>query len=361
MLIYADGFDHYGTTPNGGRDAMLAGAWAEMQGTFSFGVPSVSNERARTGTYSLKFPGASNPGNWSTTTRRVIGAARLVVGIGFGIYFTELPDEARSFVLELRNSSNSPILSVVFMPDGSLRVYAGGSGSGSTIIDESAPAINTGAFYHFEMKTVFDPIVGSCEIRVNGITVVNAINVDLGSVGATQFTFGKPQYFGGSFYDLYIDDLVVWDDTGDYNNDFIGQQRVLTVFPDGDASPQEWSVIGEATATEAVSDVPADGDTSYIGASEIGEKATFDLPELPPEIVTIAAVYVPTYARIDDAGVGNIQVNMLSNGQEASGEEIPLTTLYQYRGTVFESDPDTNEAWTKSGIEAANIQIEKTL
>ena len=49
MIVWAEGFDHYGTTPSEGRTNMLSGAWANMGTQFS-----VNSTQKRSGNYSLR-------------------------------------------------------------------------------------------------------------------------------------------------------------------------------------------------------------------------------------------------------------------------------------------------------------------
>ena len=89
-IIWAEGFDHYGTGDTG-RSNMLRGPWAYMAGQL---YVSPQTTQKRTGSGSLKF--APNPAT-GQGARRVLGTARFVVGIAFGIYCTTLPPHYRDW------------------------------------------------------------------------------------------------------------------------------------------------------------------------------------------------------------------------------------------------------------------------
>jgi len=201
-----------------------------------------------------------------------------------------------------------------------------------------------------------DPVVGEIEVRLNGEVVILLTNLELfssalGSFGCYSYTTPPISF---------IDDLIVWDTTGDVNNTFFGPARVAYIGLQGDESGNQWSVTGAATGAAALTEFAPDGDTSYISAAVIGMVSEFGIAELPPEAELIAGIYVTAMGKLATAGVGNSQISIVSNGQVQSGTDDPLTTAYTYRGNVFEKDPNTGLLWTKGGLEAAKLKFEKT-
>lgn len=353
MLIFADGFEHYGTTPNGGRDAMLSGAWASFTSANANDI-SISSTKFRTGSKSLKFV---NPNGATDNSARVAfgGSPRITCGHGFGLHVDSLPASNQLLGFQLRDNTNTPLITFCIQSDGSIAARKGNQAG--TIIDISDSILTAGTFNHIECKTVFDTVAGSVEVRVNGVVKMNIGALNLGAVGATQFTFNS---FSVYAVNTYFDDFIIWDDGGSFCNDFLGPQRILTQFPTGDTAQADFAKNGAATGYGCISEVPPDADTTYISSATIADKSEFTLPTLPPELVTIAAVFVPVMARLDDAGVGNVKVSMVSGASVLAGTDNPLTTSYQYYKSSFDHDPDTSAAWTKSGLEAAKLRIEKS-
>jgi hypothetical protein len=356
MLLWADSFDHYGTTPNGGRDAMLAGAWAG----FSAGngtLPVVSNARGRTGSNSLLIS-YNSLANAGVQARRVLGGNKSVMGVGFGVWMSSLPGINGRHGIEFRSNANAAVCGLFIQSDGAIGFYTGAS---AVLIGSSEPVLQTGSWSHVEAKIVSHETSGSVEVRVNGITVLAFEDLNLGS-GIAAVVFGNPQAgSGGGSFNWHIDDIVTWDDQGDYNNDFIGPARVATLFPAADTAQADWIPVGETDGYACINNVPPDGDTTYISAEDAGDISEFELSTLPPETEVIAGVYIPVMGRLEDAGVGQIQVSLVSNSEVSEGPDIPLTTAFTYWGAVHEVDPDTDLPWTKEGIEAALVRIEKTL
>lgn len=357
MLIWADGFDHYGDAPNGGRDAMLAGAWA----AFSAGsgtLPAISSEQARTGTYSLKF--VYNPlATAGVQARRVLGAAEISVGTGFGLYLNALPATNGEYGFEFRNASNQAIATLMFQSDGAVALYIG---TGHVLTMSSDPVLTASAWHHVEAHILADTVVGECEVRVNGLTVLHATDLNLGALGATQIVYGMPNTdTDPTGLTWYMDDVFAWDDSGLYNNDFIGTARVETVFATGDTAEADWTKVGAANGYDCIDNVPPDADTTYLMSDLAGHVSEFTLGTLPPETEIIHGVYIPTMAKLEDAGTGNVQTSLVSGVDVSLGPDQVLTTAYTYWGGVHETDPATDLAWTKAGLEAAKLRIEKTV
>jgi len=345
MLLFVDGFEHYGTDETN----MLAGLWAAFSVT-----PELSTTFARTGTYSLWLKGRT--GSPEQTCRFALGSTNITVGVGYGIYCPNLPSSNALFYTKLASAAAADILSVIVQSDGSICVRKGDETG--AVVDISDAVITAGTFHHIEFKTVFDTVAGAVEVRVNGVTVLMIGGLNLGAVGAASVIFTNDLPTGIGYY---IDDVFAWNDVGSYNNDFLGAQRVLTVYPAADTAQADFTKNGAGTGIGCINQVAPDGDTTYLGSAVVGDKSEFTLPTLPPELVTIAGVFVPVMGKLDAAGIGNIKPSMKSVAAVLAGTDSPLTTGYSYVKSVFEYDPNTSVAWTKAGFEAAKLRLEKSL
>lgn len=352
MLLWAESFEHYGTV-SGGRSNMSLGAWAAFtagNGT----LPYIDNTHARTGTYGLRFD-HNYLATDGTRARRVFGSSLTTVGVGFGIYFPSLPATNDKAGVDLRDVSNASLIRVYIQTDGSLAVRVAGS-----VIGTSDSVITAAAYHHIEVKAVIDSVVGSVEIRVNGIVEFLMDNIDTGTTPMTQVAWGTMSNGGAGTFSFWIDDLFAWDGTGSEANDFLGTQRVTTIFPTADTAVADW-VPNTGAAWDAINDLVQDGDTTYILASDAADISEFEIDTLPPETSEIVGVYIPTLAKLDDAGTGQLQVSLVSNSVASEGPDTVLTAGYAYWGSVHTLDPDTGLPWTKSGLEAALLRFEKTL
>lgn len=348
-LVFMDSFEQYGSDIAN----MLKGSWAALTSGGSGDITLVTTP-VRTGTRALRV--ASGSVLNTTNARYALKASTDIIGVGYGLYMPNLPSTNTSSYIAIVDTLNIVIFSLSYNSDGSVSLYTGIPETG-TLIETSDSYLTAGTYHHIEFRAFMDDTVGEFECRINGITAIQLGGLNLGVSLAKGVSFRNSK----SSVTCYYDDLFVWTGYGDFNNDFLGPLRVLTVFADGELSPNDWGVTGAGTAHEAIDEIPADDDTSYVYADTIGDKLTLTLPELPPEIAAIAGVFIPVFGRIDEAGIGQINMSAINGGQSYyGGETTPLTTSYTYWPFIFEYDPNTETTWTKTGFEAAAIQIEKT-
>lgn len=354
MLRFADSFEHYGTGATGNAN-MLRGAWSNIISGAGVTV-AINNTTGRTGTSSLMFAGGIT-NSQSSARFNIAGAAIVVAGFGFGLQFPNLPSTNDNNYFQFRDNANNPIITLCFQSDGSISIRRGGIAG--TLLAASDSVITAGTFHHIEFKVTVDTVVGEFEMRVNGITLLQLTNINLSALPVANGVFGRNSDVQAAT--MFIDDVVVWDDQGTYNNDFLGPVRVMTLYASGDGVPQDWTPVGAGTAYQAINQTVPDDDTSYIGTDVINEVATLTLPTLPPEVATVTGVYIPALSRIDAAGVGELLVSMVSVAAELmGGSSTPLTPSYTYWPFTFDYDPNANAYWTKSTFEAAKVKIKKT-
>lgn len=362
-LLFADSFERYGMTPNYGRDALLAGEYLDIVGTANIaqGI-KISNTQARTGVYALWVQSSSTTGSTTHWIRRVLNPEGNTFGIAMGIYMSNLPTHNDYLGFSFYNASGVVILTVHISPDGSL-IVRNGVWNSAIIASSDVGVLTAQAFNHLEMKFTFDNIVGSFEFRVNGVNVLRQENLPLAAVAPTSFSIGATPTVSTPtrlLPNVYYDDLAIWDDSGDQNNDFLGPARVLEIFPAEDTAQDDWSIVGASDGYAAVNNVPPDGDTTYISGAVVGDQSEFVLEELPPEVEAIAGIYIPVMAKLAQAGEGNVQVSLVSNNVPSLGEDVPLTTSYLYWGSIIEKNVDTDAPWTRNDLNGAVIRVEKT-
>lgn len=346
-LLFADGFEHYGVSGTG-RLNMLAGEYAEVYTSLTY----PSEDQSRTGSRSFRIGQQTGVWYW----RKIHGSQHNELGAGLGFYTSQL---SGSIPIVSFSSGDSVSTGVLFnvTSDGAIVAAKGLNFSNRQVLGSSDPGvISPQTWNHIEVRVLNDPVVGELEVRLNGEVVIFLTNLDLfssalSSVGCFSFTTNTSSY---------IDDLIVWDTTGDVNNTFFGPARVTYIGLQGDEPGNQWNVTGADTGAEALTELAPDGDTSYISAAVVGMVSEYGIAELPPEAEVIAGIYVAAMGKLATAGVGNSQISIVSNGQVQSGTDNPMTAVYTYRGTVFEKDPDTGLLWTKGGLEAAKLKFEKT-
>lgn len=351
MMLWADGFDHYGTATTG-RDNMLLGPYAANT------MQPVTTQH-RTGANSLGYA-------IGTSVRRVFGAAKQTVGVGMALFLATLPtSNIQQIIYSFRDSGNNAQITAYVDTTGAIHVYrASASTANSVSLGVSSYLLTAASWNHIEMKCSFSTTVGTVEVRVNGVTVlavsgVNTVNSNspgLGELSASQVSITSTP----SGVSAFIDDLYAWDTTGTSNNDFMGDQKVYTDMPTADTADVAWTPSTGSTRWAVIDEIPPNSDTDYDSSSASGDRMGVTFPTLDPAIVTVASVYYTGFTKKTDAGTCNVQLICASDGTEANGVDNPITAVYTYRGDPFDVDPHTSAPWTPAKAGAAALVVKRT-
>lgn len=348
-LLWIDGFDHYGAT----AARLLEGAYA------SANLVTLSNVNPRTGGRHARIQGA-----FDTGLRRVFGADKATAGLGFAFYLPALPSNSSSVCLaSFRTNSNTSIFTVNVSSTGQLLVRDGLNTD--PVLATGPVAVVAGSYQHFECRATIAGDEISIECRINGVTVLNASGLEVDNVGSFaqaqvgtsgQGVFGFPSY-------MDVDDFYAWDGEGAANNDFVGDKKVYTGFPNSDGAEQEWSPSVGSDGYAMLDNVPPLDASQYLSADEGGtggDRSTFGLESFPLEIVSIAGVMTATRFWKTDAGDARTQVGVISGLVEEKGDEHALSMSPRWYHDVFEVDPATGTPWILADVNDLQTLIERT-
>lgn len=354
-LLWCDGFDHYGVIGN-----LTEGAWAQIAPQ-----TTLSTVNPRTGTHCLRDNGSTRSGQ----TRRVLGGAKSSVGIGGAFYLNALPSSNNLFCpMAFFDNTNTAQVSIVVQSTGIIDVKRGNS-AGTLIATSTTPVVTAEAYQHIEAFVFFSDTIGTVEVRVNGVTVVSGSGLDTvatASAECSQVWFFSSLGSGigsGSGVTADLDDVFTYDTAGSYNNSFIGDRRVITLFPNANTATADWTAVGAASGFECIDEANPDGDTSYISATAPGTPgpiSEFGLDNLPAGISAISGVVLVEFARKTEAGIANTQWSIKSGASETAGADKPMTEIYTYRQDVFETDPASAAPFTPAEVDAVLIKVERT-
>lgn len=349
-LLWCDGFGHYGVTAN-----LLNGVYASVNS----GV-SISTANPRTGTHHIRIGGFTTSS--TSDLRRVLGGAKTTVGIGGAFYWPQLPtDNNTQRLFQFADAANTMQISVISQSTGVIEVFRGG-GSGTSLGASATPAVVANAYQHIECIVFFSQTVGTVEVRVNGVTVVSISGVDTCFSALTECS---QVYIGGGcgstgYAQTDLDDIYCYDNSGSYNNTFIGDRRVLTLFPDANTATADWTAVGAASGYLCIDEATPNDDTDYITAATVGLVSQFGLQNLPAGISVVNAVVMVERARKTEAGSANTQVSIVSGASTTAGADKPLTEIYTYRQDVFQTDPATAAPFTPTAVDALQFKVART-
>lgn len=352
MLRAADPFDQYG-----GNAALLTqGVYASATGV------TIVNTNPRTGTWHARI----SPNNGDRGLRRVYGADLQEAGIKYAFSIPTLPTDSDTMILAAwADNAYGVQATLVVSSTGQVILHRGkpeGIESGP-VLATSAPVIVAGGYQHFEAVLFCDSAGGACEVRIDGVTVLNVTGVNTQAQASTIVAQVKVGMLDNNWLDfpayMDVDDYALWDTTGYQNVDFIGDKKIYLLLPNADTAQEDWVPSSGSDSYEMVNNVPPN-DAQYIEATTPGNLSRFGLQDLPAEVVSIAGLVVIARAVKTDAGNAKIQLGVSSGGDEAVGDELPLSMAPTYFQSIFELDPDTDAPWTVSGVNAMQLQIERT-
>lgn len=375
-ILWADGFDHYGSSTTGMTN-MLLGPWAEITTTGSGHGPQDSV--VRNGPYAWK-----TSTDWESRLRRVLGGPRTTIGLACAFQIELLPNANDGLaIMQFNDAANGPQVTLVLQSTGILTIKLGGvlTGSpprfgGTDLVSSTVPVIAAGTWHHIEMKWVSNSVDadgadGYVAVRVNEVEaaayngdVCATANLECSQIHLLRRATGST---GANGYNLYVDDVYAWNDSGDGDNDdWIGDKDVLIFYPDADGSTDEWTALGggtkfsEVIETEAAPAAGPDGDTSYIQAVNSGDIQELEVETLPTEVSGIIAVVLVNMMKKTEAGASNVTPGIISNGSTATGTAHSMTEAYAYYHDVIANNPDGAIPWTATTLGDAKIKLHRT-
>jgi hypothetical protein len=370
-LLWCEGFDHYG----GDKDKLAEGPWAQVDTSFS--EFTLDQTIVRTGNNSLKHEQIEN--GVAKVARRVLGGEKTGMGVGCAVYYDALPSQNdESVIVDFRDAGNRPLISIVCNSTGTLQVTRGDGVDGTVLGTTATPVIVAQAFQHIEVQVVVSATVGAVEVRVNGITriALSSINTiasaselnDFSTNGETNVA--QVAFCGGcntfslnnlGNINVYWDDVYAYDFLGAYNNTWLGDRRVYTLYPNNDTAQADWTVVGAPNPYEAI-DSPLN-DSTYIRAPLPGSpdelRSDFELDPLPQSTGLVAGIMLTQRARKNEAGAADIKSGIISDGIEAEGVVHPINPVFTYHDDVFQFDPATGGAFTTDAINALKVKTSR--
>lgn len=357
MLQWMDNFQLYGTDAN--RVArMLNGLWAQANNMDLVADP----DPTAGGTFVVQFFTNGGP-----VIRRVLSAPQTTVGVAARYWLSALPSAVAGepILASFRDTNNVIHGYLIVNPTGYLEYYRNDTAGPVLLKQSDNPVVISNAWRHTETKLVLDVAAGSVNVRLEGVNVLTVAGVRTTSniVGAiaTCSNVAIQNAIGVSAPFLYVKDLIVWDGSGAFNNDFLGSCTVYRVDPNADVS-LNWTPSAGATGFNLINELTPDDDGSYISApTPAPAPYVCSLSDLPVSVTSVKAVMPIHRSRKTDGGDGQIQTGLISGGVTGLGANRTITTAYTYWFDVIERDPNGGGAWTRVSVNAMNMQLNRTV
>lgn len=222
--------------------------------------------------------------------------------------------------------------------------------------------MNVNNWHWIDIHYVPNTASGTFELWIDGNQIINLtsvptsinqnniISVFLGGAAA----FNSPACIQGSWDDWYILDST----TGPYNTTRLGDSRIYTLIPNGDAGPNDGVPLTPGPHYDMVHESQNDGLLTYVTIQGIaGQEELYTMSSLPTQPSTIWGTRVLNIVEQTAGGVLNANAVVVSNGVVAQGNTQPILNVFFSQFGIFESDPNTNAAWTYSNVNLADCGI----
>lgn len=302
--------------------------------------------------------GSSSSNSNLNDSRMVLKTPNKTIGHGARFYRTSLPATAgsRPTIIAYRTVANARLYDLIVEPNGALGLY---NASGTLVESTVVPVFTTNTWQHIELK--INTETGDYELRREGVSVMSGTdpsppNVLVGLIGWSS----RQDFTSATGVGLYMKDLVVWDNLGSYNTDFMGTVSVVTCAITADESSSGFT---PSTGTDlfAVLDEETPDDADYMTATAAPAEAVFTLEDLPVDITSVRAVQTMVRAMKNDGGDAKMQVSMKSVAAFDAGADHSITPSMTYWWDISEEDPNTTAQWTPGTFNDASLKIARTL
>lgn len=329
-LILLEGFDTYAT-------GNYTGKWSFMAGTIG--------AWGREGTNGLKHTTSS------FMKRSVSNKQTIITGCGMKLSTTKSWDLIQFF--------DGGTIQMKIVTDGSNQVIVKRN---NTTLLSTGFNLPTNEWFYLEFKATISNGSGSFEVRVNSNSIGSQSGIDTQDTGNAYINAVQWSMFGIGSSTHYLDDIYIFDDSGSFCNDFVGDVHVEAVFPDDAGYATQWAgfpVDGDAN-WEKVDESDPDSDTSFVATSGIGNIDSYDFGDLVTTSGSIFCLQVNAWAKKDDVGSRTLNAIARPTVTTYSGDApVSLGNTYGYSTFVFEQNPQTDGFWTIAEINASEFGIKQ--
>lgn len=336
-LIFMDGFD----------DGLCVGGYK----LYSISPSSASTTYGRLGTKGVRL--GDTPGMW---LQRSISMSGDTIVIGFASYINNHGAATNEYLmLGYDIGAAAWQWHVRVDEDGTIKW---GLSTGSSTQSSSAGAHPDKTWCYFEIKVKHSNTVGTVDIKINGVNVLSASNIDTQNTANAhidRLNIGG----GGSGYlhDNYVDDLYILDGSGSAPyNDFLGDVRIEALLPsgNGNSSGMTGSDGNQVDNYLLVDDDPV-VTTDYVESATQGHKDTYAMGNLASTNVSVYGVQVSLVVQKDNTGSKYLRPVVRSGSTDYNGTSVALNTSWEGIHEIWEQDPNTSANWTPTNVNAVEV------
>jgi hypothetical protein len=344
-LLFHDGYDNYATIANGRTNG-----WDVLRG------PSSTTESpGRFGGRAL-----SVNGGFPVSIKYPLNTPVATIITGFAVNYVNGFEGANVCPISFSDAAGvTQVYILANLTNNRLDVYRGDN----TLLSSTSNGSFLGFAWQFvEVKLTVGTTTGAVQIQINGGLVLNLTGINTQGLAAS--TCANITYIstlaiaGGASGTLLWDDLYICDTTtgpGTYPcNDFLGDCRVLTLFPTANGSVIDFATTA-ASNFQAVNSFNPDSNTIFNSSETVNDE---DLFTITPGLTVnneILGVRNMSMVRNSDAGSRSVATEIKSGATTVVGSSAFLGATRQYITNQMAVNPVTSASWTFSEVNALEI------
>ncbi len=343
MFLFCDSFDGYVT-------ADFTQKWTSI-----YNAPAIQAGVGRRSTAALRVDGTTEG---VAKTLDPADPTTLVV-----MFAVTRKDAVTStgYICSFSNSSNNRQVGIGVNMDNTLFVGRGGGTSNhwlyNTILASSATALALDVTYWVEFKATISSTVGSYTLRINGVEEASGLGVNVAGSGTQEWS---QVALGNLGVDCDFDDFILFDQSGTYNNDFIGDMRVDCLRPTAEGNDDDWTPSTGTDNSLNVDDTAPDDDSTYNSAAAADLTDTFVIPNTPVTGAAIRCLQVCVHGKKTDAADCIIAPVIRHSGTNEVGDDAAMSTSYAYSLFPYDTNPGTDLPWVEADFDAAEFGYKRT-
>ena len=222
--------------------------------------------------------------------------------------------------------------------------------------------VDTWQYIEIKMIRSNSSSAGDISVKVDGVVV---LTLDAGKdtlySTAIAETWSVQLIGSNDATHCLIDDLYICDGDGSVNNTFLGDVKVMTLYPEGNGNQNDFvgSDVDSVDNYLHVDDVTPDDDSSYVataGAGDIDLYAFEDMTESASLIHGVALNNVCMRPEIGHTKVARLVCRSGATDYESDDLGIPALQ-YSTLSKVYETNPADAAAWEEADVNAAEFGL----
>jgi len=342
-LLWIDGFDNYGTSIN----AVPAPTGIVGRKYVILDEAQMKVRTGRLGGYALD-PYATSTNSY---IRKTFITTQDTLIAGFAIKFTTIDNDVRFFAFfdDAQRGMNLHINTT-----GEFTVFRDTTAITSGVT--SGAGIVTNTWFYIEFKIKCHASLGTIDVVVNGVNKLTMTGQNT-KAGTHSYHNGISLTGTSTANVVYYDDLYVCDNSGSTNNDLLGSRRVVTLYPSANGDSANWTPLSGDNYTNVDDGSLQDGDTTYVSTAASNVEDLYSYANVTTAPTQINGIMICTDGRVNGTGPYSIQDECKSNitTSNSANQVFADTVNYTTSIRILETDPDTTNAWTVSGLDNAQF------